>query len=301
MRLGVLAAGPLPPDPVPPASHFAAFQQALHKLGWVEGQNVAIEYRFAEGQAERLPALAAELVQRQVDLIVAVGLLPARAAQQATATVPIIMVGISDPVAFALVADLAHPGGNVTGVAQVAGRELEGKRLELLKEAVPTITRVAMVVDSTSRLDPAPVQAAARALGLTLLLSGETASPAEFQSTFTAMERERADALYVPGTPVNLRHHSLIVELAARYRLPAIYSTREFVDAGGLMAYGPSFPELFRRTAVYVDKILKGVKPADLPVEQPMKFELVINLKTAKTLGLTMPPSLLVLADEVIR
>jgi putative ABC transport system substrate-binding protein len=183
----------------------------------------------------------------------------------------------------------------------MAGRELEGKRMELLREAVPGLTRVAVILDSTSRLDPAPLQAAARELGITLVLSGETESPDEFQSTFAEMVRDRVDAVYAPETPVNVRQSQLIVKLALKHRLPAIYGSREFVEAGGLMAYGPNFSELFQRAAIYVDRILDGSRPGDLPVEQPMRFELVINAKTAKFLDLDFPPSILLRADEVIQ
>jgi putative ABC transport system substrate-binding protein len=204
-------------------------------------------------------------------------------------------------VAEGLVTSLAHPEGNVTGLAVLTGREVEGKRLELLHEAVPTATRVGVVLDSTSRLDPTPLGEAARALGVTLLFSAETATPDDFRSAFVVMINDGADALYAPETPVNARHRDLIVALAAWHRLPAMYSSRDFVEAGGLMAYGPSFAELFRRAATYVDTILKGAQPADLPVEQPTHFELVINLKTAQTLGLALPPTLLFQADEVMR
>jgi len=219
----------------------------------------------------------------------------------ATRVIPIVIAGAADPVAEGLVASLARPGGNVTGLAVLAGREVEGKRLELLQQAFPTIARVAVILDSTSRLDPTPLREVARALGLTVLLSAETATPDEFQSAFASMTRHGADALYAPETPVNARHRRLIVELAAQYRLPAMYASRDFVEAGGLMAYGPSFAALFRRAATYVDKILKGAQPADLPVEQPMHFELVINMKAAQALGLAPPPTLLFQADEVIR
>ena len=280
-RIGFLAFGPPPPDPVPPAFPLTAFRHGLRELGYREGHTVILEERWAAGDLDRLPALAAELVQLPVDVIVASGAAAVRAAMGATRTIPIVIAGATDPVAEGLVASLARPGGNVTGLAVLAGREVEGKRLELLKAAIPTTARVAVVLDSTSRLDPTPLREAARALGLTLLFSAETAAPDEFQSAFATMTRHGADALYAPETPVNARHQRLIIELAAQHRLPAMYSSRDFVDAGGLMAYGPSFAALFRRAATYVDKILKGTQPADLPVEQPMHFELVINLKAA--------------------
>jgi putative ABC transport system substrate-binding protein len=300
-RIGFLAFGPPPPDPVPPAFPLTAFRHGLHELGYREGHTVILEERWAAGDLDRLPALAAELVQFPVDVIVASGASAVRAAMGATQAIPIVIAGAADPVAEGLVASLAHPGGNVTGLAVLAGREVEGKRLELLKAAVPTTVRVAVVLDSTSRLDPSPLREAARALGLSLLLSAETATPDEFQSTFATLIRHGANALYAPETPVNARHQRLIVELAAQHRLPAMYSSRDFVEAGGLMAYGPSFAALFRRAATYVDKILKGTQPADLPVEQPMHFELVINMQTAQALGLALPPTLLFQADEVIR
>jgi putative ABC transport system substrate-binding protein len=300
-RIGFLASGPPPPDPVPPAFPLTALREGLRERGYVEGHTVILEERWAAGELARLPALAAELVQLPVDVIVASGASAVRAAAGATRVVPIVIAGAADPVAEGLVASLGRPGGNVTGLAALAGREVEGKRLELLHAAVPTAIRVAVVLDSTSRLDPAPLREAARALGLTLLFSAETASPDDFRSAFAAMIHNGADALYAPETPVNARHRDLIVELAVQHRLPAMYASRDFVEAGGLMAYGPSFAELFRRAATYVDKILKGAQPADLPVEQPTHFELVINLKTAHALGLTLPPILLFQADEVMR
>jgi putative ABC transport system substrate-binding protein len=300
-RLGFLAFGPPPSDPVPSEFPFEAFRHRLRELGYVEGQNLVIERRYAKGKLEVLPAFAAELVQRKVDVIVTSGASAVRAAKKATATIPIVMAGAPDPVAFELVASLARPGGNVTGMSDSAGRDIEGKRLELLKESFPRIARVAVVLDSASRVDITPVQEAARALGLTLLFSPETATPDEFHDAFALMKREGAQALYAPETPINVRHRVLIVELAAKNRLPAMYGSREFVEAGGLMSYGPIFSDIFRRAAVYVDRILKGAKPADLPVEQPSRFELVINLKSAKVLGVKIPPEVLMEANKVIR
>jgi putative tryptophan/tyrosine transport system substrate-binding protein len=299
-RIGFLAFGPPPPDPVPPAFPLTALREGLRALGYREGHTFMLEERWAAGDLARLPALAAELVRLPVDVIVASGASAVRAAVGATRSIPIVIAGAADPVAEGLVTSLAHPGGNVTGLAVLAGREVEGKRLELLHAAVPTAARVGIVLDSTSRLDPAPLREAARALGLTLLFSAETASPEDFQSAFAVMIKDGADVLYAPETPVNARHRDLIVALAAQHRLPAMYASRDFVEAGGLMAYGPSFAELFRRAATYVDRILKGAQPADLPVEQPTHFELVINLKTAQALGLALPPTLLFLADEVM-
>jgi putative ABC transport system substrate-binding protein len=300
-RLGFLAFGSPPSEPVPTEFPFEAFRHRLHEFGYIEGQNLVIERRYARGKLEMLPVFAAELVQHRVDVIVTSGASAVRAAKKATVTIPIVMAGAPDPVAFELVASLARPGSNVTGLSDSAGREIEGKRLELLKESFPRIVRVAVVLDSASRVDVNPVKEAARALGLKLLLSPETATPDEFHSSFALLKREGAQALYAAETPINVRYRVLIVELAAKNRLPAMYGSREFVEAGGLMSYGPIFSDIFRRAAVYVDRILKGAKPADLPVEQPMKFELLINLKTAKALRLKIPGEVLMQADKVIK
>jgi putative ABC transport system substrate-binding protein len=299
-RIGFLASG-FPPDPSQPAPSFAAFRQRLRELGYIEGQNILLEIRYAKGDYERLPGLAAELVKLKADIIVAAGLSAVRATKNATRTIPIVMVGTMDPVAFDLVASLARPGGNVTGLSDSTGRELEGKRLELLKETVPKVSRVGVVLDSASRLDPAPIKEAARALGLTLILSSETATPEEFESTFATLIRERVTALYAPETPINARHRGLIIDLAAKHRLPAMYGSREFVEAGGLIAYGANFADLFYHAATYVDKIIKGIKPAELPVQQPLQFELVVNLMAAKRIGLSIPPGILARADRVIK
>jgi ABC-type uncharacterized transport system substrate-binding protein len=300
-RIGFLAFGPPPPQPESPAFPFSAFRQELRARGYVEGQNLILETRWAEGKRENLTELAADLARLNVDLIVASGASAVRAAMNATKTIPIVMAGAPDPVAFELVSSLAKPGGNVTGLSDSVGREVEGKRLELLKETVPKIARVAVVLDSASRVDITPAQEAARALGLSLLISPETATPAEFTSSIALLVREGAQALYAPETPINVRHRSLIVELAAKHRLPAMYESREFVAIGGLMSYGPIFSDIFRRAAVYVDRILKGAKPAELPVEQPSTFELFINLKTAKQIGVKIPPAVLMAADKVIK
>jgi len=298
VRIGYLA-------PVPPATEtvpiWSAFVARLAELGWVQGRNLSLEPRYANGRAERLRVLADELVRLRVDLIVASGLTAVLAAKEATSTIPIVIAGASDPVGFGLVQSLAHPGANITGVSDSPGREIEGKRLELLKEVVPRLSRVALVLDSTSRRDPEPVYAAAKMLGLTLLVSPETAARDEFQRTFLALTRDNAQALYAPETPVNARHRDLIVALAAKHRLPAIYSSREFVDAGGLMSYGTSFVHLYGQAATYVDRILRGARPADLPVELPSRFELAVNLRTAATLGLTIPQSVLLRVDHVVR
>jgi putative ABC transport system substrate-binding protein len=298
-RIGFLAFGHPPSGPSP---CLEAFRQRLRELGYVESDNLGLEFRYAEGKIDQLSGLAAELVRLKMDIIVTSGTSAAWVAKEATKTIPIVIAGSGDPVAFGLVASLARPGGNVTGFSELAGREIEGKRLELLKEAVPTASRVAVVMDSTSRRDPTPLEEAAKALGFTLLLSDEEwATPDEFQSAFATMIRERTDALYAPETPVNVLHQSLIIKLAAKNRIPAMYGSREFVELGGLMSYGVSFADMFRSVAIYVDKILKGAKPADLPVQQPTRFELVINLKTARQIGLMIPPQLLMQADKIIK
>lgn len=298
VRIGYLAVAAPAPETVP---IWSAFVGRLADLGWVQGRNLTLEPRYANGRYERLPALAAELVGLRVNVIVASGVSAALAAKKATATIPIVIAGASDPVGFGLVQSLAHPGANVTGLSDSPGREIEGKRLELLKEIVPRLSRVAMILDSTSRRDPGPTYAAAKALGLTLLVSPETAAPDEFQRTFLALTRDGAQALYAPETPVNARHRDLLVSLAAKHRLPAIYGSREFVDAGGLMSYGTSFTHLYGQAATYVDRILRGARPAELPVEQPSRLELALNLATASTLGLTIPQSVLIRVDHVIR
>ncbi len=281
-----------------------AFRQGLRDLGYVEGRNVVIEYRDAEGKLERLPALAAELVALKVDVIVAPPTLAALAAKQATRTLPIVFIAV-DPVATGLVTSLARPGGNVTGLSSLT-LELVGKCLELLKQAIPGVSRVAVlwqpggIGDRTEKDMLKQADVAARALGVRLQVV-EARGPADFDRAFSDMTRARAGALTVLPSAMFLGERRRLVDLATKNRLPAVYQWREAVDAGGLMAYGPNVADLFRRAATYVDKILKGAKPADLPVEQPTKFELVINLKTAKALGLTIPRSLLSLADQVIQ
>lgn len=277
--------------------------QGLREVGYGEGTNILIERRYAEGKLERLPGLAAELVGLRVDLIVSVATAATQAAQKATGTIPIVMVAVGDPVGSGIVASLARPGGNITGVSLFAGREIFGKRLELLKEAAPTVARVAVLwnpINPGTPLAFTELRAPARALGVTLL-SLEARGPQEPQRALAAMPREHADALLVMEDPLTLTYLRDIVAVAEKNRMPAVYGSRNYVDAGGLMAYATNFADLYRRAAVYVDKILKGAKPADLPVEQPTKFELVINLTTAKALGLTLPQSLLLRADEVIR
>jgi putative tryptophan/tyrosine transport system substrate-binding protein len=280
-----------------------AFRQGLRDLGYVEGRNVMIEYRDAEGELERLRALAAELVALKVDVIVASAYPGTLAAKNATSTIPIIMVAVADPVRMGLIASLVRPGGNITGLTLLAGTEIVGKHLELLKEAVPNLSRVAVLWNSANPMHALrlrEVEVAGRSLRVKLQIL-KAQGPEEFDSAFAAMTRERAGALYVVGDPVLSRHRKRLAELAAKSRLPAVYELKDHAEAGGLMAYGPSLLDMYRRAATYVDKILKGAKPADLPVEQPTKFELVINLKAAKALGLTIPQSLLARADEVIQ
>jgi len=279
------------------------FRQALRELGWVEGQNIAIEYRWAEGKYERLPDLATELVRLKVDVIVTVGgVPPAQAAQRATKAIPIVASGTADPVAAGLVASLAWPGGNITGPAIISD-ELVAKELELLREVVPKVSRVAVLwnpANPGNALQLRAAEAAGRILGMRLQPL-EARGPGEIDRAFAAMARERAGALLVLLDSMLLDQRERIADLAAKNRLPAVYGLRRHAEAGGLMAYGANLRDLLRHSAIYVDKILKGAKPADLPVEQPTKFELVINLKTAKALGLTIPQSLLQRADELIQ
>jgi putative ABC transport system substrate-binding protein len=277
-----------------------AFRQGLRDLGYVEGRNVVIEYRGDEGKLERLPAYMTELVALKVDVIVVAGTLQALAAKQATTTLPIVFTSVGDPVASGLVTSLGRPGGNATGLSTLAP-ELVGKCLEQLKQAVPGVSRVSVLRDErTGQILLKEAEVAARALGVQLQVV-EARGPAEFDRAFSDMTRARAGALAVLPTPMFFSERRRLVDLAAKNRLPTVFPYREFVDAGGLMAYGPNLADLSRRAATYVDKILKGANPGDLPVEQPTKFELVINLKTAKALGLTIPPSLLQRADEVIQ
>lgn len=278
-----------------------AFRQGLRELGWVEGRNLSIESRFAEGNLERLPVLAAELVRSNVDVIIGISSQGALAAKNATSTIPIVISMTGDPVESGLVASLARPGGNLTGVTAL-GLVLSEKRLQLLKEAVPGVKRVAVLSNPAfpdSRLGVKRLEGAAHALGVHLLVL-EVHDPAGLEKAFAAMRNERAGALVVLTDPLFLTHRTRIVELAAQIRLPAIYAIQGFMDVGGLMFYGESLPDVHRRAAIYVDKILKGAKPAELPIEQPTKFELVVNVKTAKALGLKIPQSVLMRADRVI-
>ena len=281
-----------------------AFRQGLHDLGWVEGKNISIEYRIAEGRIDRLPDLAADLVRLKVDIIVAATTPESLAAKRATRAIPIVMASVGDPVAAGLAESLARPGGNITGLSQM-GPDLVGKRLALLKEMVPKLARVAVLwdpnpKDASSTLTWKDLQLPARTLGVRLH-SLEVRSPNDFGKTFEDATRVRAGALVITPSVVNAANLKRIADLAVKHRLPSIYHRREFADSGGLVAYGVDRSDMFRRAATYVDKILKGIKPADLPIEQPTKFELVINLKTAKALGLTIPPSLLQRADELIQ
>jgi putative ABC transport system substrate-binding protein len=283
------------------AASYQAFRLGLRDLGWVEGKNISIEYRHAEGRHDRLPDLAADLVGLKVDVIVTAATSDTLAAQRATKAIPIVMVAGGNPVANGLVESLARPGGNVTGLSQML-QEVSGKRLELLKEVVPKLSRVAVLwnPNSTSAtLNWKENQQPARQLGIQLF-SLEVRSPGELDKAFEAATNMRAGALAILPDPVISTNLERIVDFAAKSRLPSIYQSSEFADAGGLVTYGPDRPDLFRRAATYVDKILKGTKPGDLPVDQPTKLELVVNLKTAKAIGVTIPQSVLFRADKVI-
>jgi putative tryptophan/tyrosine transport system substrate-binding protein len=295
-RIGVLEMRPRALN-----ANFDAFRQGLREFGYVEGQNFVIEYRSADGRPERFPGLATELVDLKVDLIVTRGTPAALAAEKATESIPIVMATSADPTRFGIVSSLARPGGNVTGLSTVAV-ELAGKRLELLKEAIPRIARIALIANMSSPASGSQwrqMEAAARSLGFAPQLL-DVRAPEDFARAFDIAIKQRADAVQVANDTLTQTNFRRIVDLSAKHRLPSMFASREFVDAGGLMAYGPNFTDLYRRAATYVDKILKGAKPADLPVEQPTKFELVINLKTAKALGLTIPQTLLLRADQVI-
>jgi putative ABC transport system substrate-binding protein len=284
------------------SSNWAAFRQGLRDFGYVEGQNIALEWRFAEGNLDRLAEAATELVRLQMDLLVTLGTPATRAAKDATTTIPIVIMGVGDPVGSGLVASLARPGSNVTGLASLAP-DLVEKQLEILTAVLPTVSRVAVLWNPAHpghALLLREADVAAQRLGLQLHRV-EARSPDAFDRAFAAMTRADAGALLVLGDTMVFQHRGRLAELAATSRLPTMYNIRPFVEAGGLLAYGPSPRDLGRRAAAYVDKILKGAKPADLPVEQPTRFELVLNLKTAQALGLTIPPSVLFQATEVIR
>jgi putative ABC transport system substrate-binding protein len=298
-RIGYLIAASLSAA----SARIEAFRQGLRELGYVEGKNIVIEWRSAEGKFDRLPALAAELVRLKVDVIVTAGPIPTRAAKEATNTIPIVMTNDPDPVGTGFVASLARPGGNITGLSTLAP-ELSGKRLELLKEIVPNLSRVAVLGTSTvpgNAQSLREVDLAAKAFGVKLQYL-DVLDPKDIETAFRAANKGRADAvlMMVAGGVANSQR-TQIAELAVKSRLPVIYGGREQVETGGLMSYGVSLADLDRRAATYVDKILKGRTPADLPVEQPMKFEFIVNLKAAKQIGLTIPPNVLVRADRVIR
>ena len=279
-----------------------AFRQGLHDLGWVEGRNIVIDYRFAGGEFDRLPDLAAELMRLNVDIIVAVATASSAAAKKATDTIPIVMIGAGDPVGVGLIKSLARPSGNVTGLSFSVEMETFGKGLELLKEAVPYARRVAVLSNPASPAQPlaiSGISSVAKSLGVELQLL-EVRDGNQFGGAFEAIAKERAGALLVVADTLFMINRKRLVDLAAASRLPVAYGYKEHVEVGGLMSYGPSLSDLWRRAAIFVDRILRGAKPADLPVEQPTKFELVINLKSAKALGLTIPPTMLARADEAI-
>jgi len=278
------------------------FREGLRDLGYVEGRNIVIEYRWAEGKYERFPELIAELVALNVDIIVTAGTPAALAVKRAMVRIPLVMAAVGDPVGTGLVASLARPGGNFTGLTAIAP-DLEGKRLELLREVVPKVSHVSFLLNPENALQTASekqARAAAEVLHVDVQFVG-VREVSHFDQAFDTIAKERPDALIVLADRVFLHNRARIVDFAARNRLPAVYPYRELVEAGGLMSFGPNYADMHRRAATYVDKILKGAKPADLPVEQPTKFELIINLKTAKALGLTIPQSVLIRADEVIQ
>jgi len=297
-RIGFLAGG----SSAVAALVIGAFREGLRDFGWVEGQNVTIEFRFAEGRFDRLPDLAAELVRLGVDLIVAVPAPAALAAKQATGTIPIVMISVTDPVGIGLVPSLARPVSNVTGGSFSVGIDIIGKQLQLLKEAVPPTSSVAILVNPNNpghALTIDKIKADSKSLGLLPHLL-EARAPEEFDKAFSTMAKDRVDALLVVADAMFQANRTRLAELAAKNGLPTMYTFREYVDAGGLMSYGPNLVSQYRQAATYVDKILRGAKPADLPVEQPTRFELIVNMKTAKALGLTIPPSVLARADEAI-
>jgi putative tryptophan/tyrosine transport system substrate-binding protein len=295
-RMGLLYLG------APPNAILDGFMQGMRELGYIEGKNIIIEYRFAEGKEDRLPELATELVRLKVDAIFTAGTPAIYALKQATKTIPIVFFSTSDPIATGVVASLAHPGGNITGVSALAS-DLWPKRLELLKEISPKLSRVAMLWNKGNAgmaLEARATQDVAGPLGVALQDRG-IKELNELEGVFAVMTKDRPDAFLALMDPVLNSQRTRILDFLAKNRLPAIFQSRDWVEAGGLMSYGPSYPELFHRIAVQMDKVLKGAKPADIPVEQPTKFELVINLNTAKQIGLTIPPDMLARADRVIR
>ena len=283
------------------ATNLDAFKQALRQLGYIEGQNLIVEYRSGDGHIERFPQLAAELVRLNVDIIITRGTPAALAAKKATATIPIVMAAIGEPVETGMVASLARPGGNVTGLSAFV-TELTAKRIEIMREVIPQLSRMALIDNMANRSVPAQwdeTKRAAFALGIQPQLY-DVRKAEDIERAFSSAIAQRVNALSVGNDSVVIANRIQVVQLAAKYRLPAIYATRDFVDAGGLLSYAAHYPDLYRRAAAYVDKIFKGAKPADLPVEQPTKFEIVVNLKAASALGLTVPSTLLARADEVI-
>jgi ABC-type uncharacterized transport system substrate-binding protein len=297
-RIGVLSVT----SPATIAARLDAFRQGLRELGYVDGKNIVVEYRYADGNLDRVPALAAEMVRLNVEVILTGGSAATRPAKEATATIPIVMAQDTDPVGNGFVASLARPGGNITGLSIVAP-ELSGKQLELLKETVPKLLRVVVLSHPN---EPSYIQLrkemelAAKALKIQIQFL-DARSPKDVETAFREATKRHADAVLVPTTPIVASQRAQIADLAVKNRLPAMYGQPEYVDVGGLMFYGTSITDLFRRAAVYVDKILKGTKPADLPVEQPTRFEFIINLKAAKQIGLTIPPNVLARANRVIR
>ena len=297
-RIGFLAVAPLSTF----SARTEAFRQGLRELGYVEGKNIVIEWRSAEGQVDRLPTLAAELVSLKVDIIVTGSGTVTRPVKEATSTIPIVMALDNDPVGNGYAASLARPGGNVTGLSSLSV-DTTGKQLELLKDTIPKLSRVAVFGTSTNPGNAQALKEIELAAGAFKVQFQylDVLESKDIETAFRTAAKGRANAVVVLGSPVNFNNRTLVAELAVKSRLPVIHSNTEYVDAGGLMTYGPNYPDLYRRAATYVDKILKGRKPAELPIEQPMKFEFAINLKPAKQIGLTIPPNVLARADRVIR
>jgi putative tryptophan/tyrosine transport system substrate-binding protein len=296
-RIGVLLTSWLPEN-----KEVQAFRQGLREAGYAEGRDVVVEWRSASGDYDQLPQLAADLVQSKVDVIVTDGTVATRALKRATSTIPLVMALVADPVGSGLVANLAHPGGNVTGLTMMIP-DLSAKRLQLLKEAIPRLTRVAVLWNRDTPYSPKVIEelkAAAPSLSIELSFVNAR-TPEEFAPAFSAVSQARAQALYVIEDSLFTTHRATLVKLASKARLPNISGVRQYVEAGALISYGPNVADMLRRSAEYVDKILKGAKPGDLPIEQPTKFELAVNLKTAKALGITIPESILLRADEVVR
>jgi putative ABC transport system substrate-binding protein len=295
-RIGILSPG------APASQMTAPLVEGLRVLGYLEGQNIAFEYRWAPGNFDRLPGLASELVEARVDVIVALATQASVAAKQATATIPVVMAGVADPVASGIIASLGRPGGNVTGTSNMAAA-IAGKQLEVLKEAVPRVTRVAVLWNPANKVFQAlqlrEVQRAGRKLGLQLHLIGAQSSD-DLERAFRTITQQRAEALHLLADPLLTANADTMAELIARHRIPAVAGVKRFAEAGAFITYGPNYEDSWRLAAAYVDRILRGAKPADLPVEQSTKFELVINLRTAKSLGLTLPPSLVLRADKLI-